>query len=176
MRVSVASVRTPPELGASVAGWVLRAALVVVALALAAVQFHSGFLLGVTVLLLALAAFRPRTMMAWLFLALIGASVLWQPPEQAWRFAVVLLGMHLMHLLSAWCLHVPAAALVQLRVFVRPLARLVAIQVVVQAVALAVRAFHDTSAASVPVLGIVAAAALVVLALVLVAPIVRRPR
>lgn len=175
--VSVASVRTPPDLGAAVAGWAVRAALVLVALGTARVQLAAGFSIGLAVILIALAAFRPRTMMAWAFLALTGASLLWQPPEPSWRFAAVLLGVHLTHLLAAWSLHVPARALVQLRVFVRPLARLVAIQVVVQAAALVLlRVGPAAAAGGVPWLGIVAAAALLAQALVLITPIVRERR
>jgi len=173
--VSVASVRTPPDLGASVAGWSVRAALVVIALGTAAVQLHAAFWIGLAVLLVAVAAFRPRAMTAWLFLALIGASLLWQQPDSAWRFAAVLLGVHLTHVLAAWSLRVPAGALVQARVFARPLLRLVVIQLVVQAVAL-VMLHVGPAGAPVPVLGIVAAAALLTLALVLVAPIVRERR
>lgn len=173
-RVSVASVRTPPDLGACVAGWAVRAALVVVGLGTAAVQLHAAFWIGVGVLLIAVAVFRPRAMTAWLFLALIGASLLWQPPDPAWRFAAVLLGVHLTHVLAAWSLHVPAAALVQVRVFARPLSRLVAIQVVVQAAALVMLRVQPTT--PVPVLGVAAAAALLALALLLIAPIVRERR
>lgn len=173
-RVSVASVRTPPDLGASVAGWAVRGALVVIAVGTAAVQLHAAFWIGIGVLLIAVAAFRPRAMTAWLFLALIGASLLWQPPDSAWRFAAVLLGVHLTHVFASWSLHVPAVALVQVRVFARPLARLVAIQVVAQAAALVMLQVHP--AAPVPELGIVAAAALLALALLLIAPIVRERR
>lgn len=177
LKVSVASVRTPPHLGAVAGGWAIRAGLVLVALGTAAVQLPAGFLFGVGVLLTAIAAFRPRTMMAWVFLALTGASLLWQPPASAWGFAAVLLGVHLTHLLAAWSLRVPASALVQLRVFARPLARLVAIQAVVQAAALVLLHVGPADAAgSVPVLGIVAAAALLALALVLITPIVRERR
>ena len=173
--VSVASVRTPPEIGASVAGWTLRAAFVVVALGTAVVQLHAAFWIGLAVLLIAVAAFRPRAMTAWPALALIAASVLWQQPDPAWRFAAVLLGLHLTHVLAAWSLRVPIGALVQARVFARPLLRLVAVQVVVQAVALVM--LHGAPAwTPVPVLGIVAAAALLALALVLTAPMVRERR
>jgi hypothetical protein len=174
--VSVASVRSPPDLGVAVASWAVRAALVLVALGTARVQLAAGFSVGLAVILIALAAFRPRTMMAWAFLALTGASLLWQPPEPSWRFAAVLLGVHLTHLLAAWSLHVPARALVQLRVFVRPLARLVAIQVVVQAAALVLLHVAPGTGGGAPWLGILAAAALLALALVLITPIVRERR
>lgn len=172
--VKAASVRTPPHLGAHLPGWALRVAFVLVAVATALLQLPAGFWLGLAVVLIAISALRPRTMTAWGALALVGASLLWPQAESPWRFGGVLLGVHLTHLLGAWTLHVPTGALVQLRALGRPLARLAASQVVVQA--LAVVALHVRPPGATPVLGIVAAAALVGLALVLITPLVRAAR
>lgn len=173
-RVNVASVRTPPRLGAAVPGWAVRGLFALVAVGTAIVHLPGGFWIGVAALLIAIAALWPRAMTAWVFLALVAASLLWPQAEPPWRFAAVLLGVHLTHLLAAWSLRVPAGSLVQLRVFTRPLLRLAAVQVVVQALALVVLGLR--SAGGVPLLGIVAAAALVGLALLLITPILRDRR
>lgn len=170
-------VRRLPEIGARVPGVVTRVAVGVVGALLCLDRFPPGFFLVIGLVLTAIAVVRPRTLAAWALLLVLAASQLLRDPSPLdVRFFVLLAGMHLLHLLAAQTLALPWRGWVQVAAFRRPLLRFLVIQIPVQVVAflalLLLAPRPDGSAAVVvPVAGIVGAAALVVLTLLLVVPL-----
>jgi hypothetical protein len=172
-------VRPVPDIGMWIPGFVLRAALGVVAALLCLDRLPPGFWLVVGLLLTGGAVAVPRWLTAWGLLVLLGASqVLQAPSPHDGHFFLLLAGLHLIQVLAAHALAFPWRSRVQLAVLRRPLLRFVAIQGPVQvfaAAALAVLAPHPNGSTSIhlPVLGIVGGAALVVVTLLLVVPLLR---
>lgn len=176
---SVSPARALPRLGAWVPGFVLRVAYGVVAAGAAILQFPLGSWLYLALLMVLAGALRPRTLAPWLFLAMTGLSMLWVPPNthSAAFFALLALG-HLTHVFAAQMLGVPARARLQLRSLRLPLLHFAVIQAATQLLAfLAVVTLPRSPGGSgFPVVGVIAGGALLALAVVLIAPLLRRQR
>ncbi|KQV08093.1 hypothetical protein [Leifsonia sp. Root112D2] len=176
---SVSAARALPQLGAWVPGYVLRIAYAVTAAIAALLQFPLGSWLYLALLVALVGALRPRTLAPWFFLAMTGLSMLWAPPNthSAAFFALLALG-HLTHVFAARMLAVPARARLQLRSLARPLLHFAVIQATTQllAVLVAVLLPGSSGASAVPLIGVIAALALLALAFVLITPLLRHER
>ena len=171
--------RIVPELGARIPGYGTRVAFVAVAALLCFDRTPNGFWLVVGLALTALAVAAPRQLYAWALLLLLGASQLSRDPSaHDWHFFALLAGLHLLHVLAALTLAHPWRSWVQLAAIRPPLHRYLAVQVPVQIVALFTLALlapgPDGSAhLTVPAVGIAGAAALVLITLRLIVPMLR---
>lgn len=159
-----------PPVGAWVPGWTARAATVVLGAALgAAVSTHPVWL-TVVVALAVVAAVRPRTFLGWALILLLAGSALVQPPG-GWTFHALLAGLHALHLLGAQSLVWPVTGRVQLAVLGAPLRRFALVQVPAQALAVALLALlgpDGSTGPGLPLIGILGAIALVLVALLVV--------
>ncbi|MCU1528403.1 MAG: hypothetical protein JWP75_2166 [Frondihabitans sp.] len=136
----------------------------------------SGWLVVALLLLFAAAALPRGPFVAVLVVQLAAAQVLVGAPGYTGRFALVLLASHLMFTTGALSVWLPRRAHVQLRVLRVPLLRFVAVQAAAQAVSFVVLALvRPANATSFVWLGIVGAAAALVLALTVLAPALLRP-
>jgi hypothetical protein len=171
--------RIVPELGARIPGYATRVAFVAVAAPLCFDRYPTGFWLVVGLALTAGAVAAPRHLYAWALLLLLGASQLSRDPSPYdWHFFVLLAGLHLLHVLAASTLAYPWRSWVQLAAIRPPLRRYLAIQVPVQLVALLTLSLLAPSPdggahVTVPAVGIVGAAALVLITLRLIVPMLR---
>ena len=117
-------------------GWSLRVAFALVAVPLALTAAPSGPWPVIGVALTAVAVAVPRWRTAWLLIAVLAFSALLEPVTGVSpRLLAVIVGVHVLHVLAAWTLAVPARARVQPAVLLPGLRRLIAIQLPVQAVA-----------------------------------------
>ena len=171
--------RPAPDIGLWIPGAVLRAACGVVGVLLCLDRLPQGFWLVVGLALTGVAVAAPQWLTAWVLVVLLGATqVLQDPSPQDGHFFLLLAGLHLLHVLGAQALALPWRGRVQLAVLRRPLLRFVAVQVPVQAVAaaaLAILAPHSDGGAGIllPAVGVAGAAALVVVTVLLVAPLLQ---
>lgn len=159
-----------PPVGAWVPGWAPRAAAVVLAAALGATVTTHPLWLTAVVALAVVAAVLPRTSLGWALILLLAASEL-VGPSGDWTFHALLAGLHALHLLGAQALVWPVTGRVQLAVLAGPLRRFALVQIPAQALAVALRALlgPDGSAGpGLPLAGILGAAALVLVALLVV--------
>jgi len=157
----------------------LRAFVAVVGTALCVGELAQGFWFWAALVLVAIASVFPATPAAWVLMVALGSSLLTRTPSALdGRIYALIAGIHLLHLLAAYARVVPGESWVQLRAFAAPLRRYVLVQVPVQLIAaLALFAFAPRSGAQpvvLPIIGVVAALALVVLAIVLVVPFFRQ--
>jgi hypothetical protein len=177
MTDSSASVRLKslPELGARLPGWVPRAAFGLVALLVCADRFGFGFWFFAGAVLTVVAVALPRFLAAWGLVLLLGASQAFRAPGAwDWHFFALLAALHLLHVIAAQTLVLPVRGWIQLAVFRRPLLRWVLIQLPVQLVALvAFLLLAPDRISALPAIGIAGAAALVVAAALLVVPLLR---
>lgn len=168
---------TTPRIGWRVPGWTARLAVALVGGSLCVFQLSFGFFFVVALVLVALSVAFPATPSAWAVMVLLGASVLVRTPSpEDPRIYLLIAGVHLLHLLASYAAVIPPRSWVQLRAFASPLRRFIFIQVPAQlAAGVALYAFSPrfdgAPGAVVPVLGAIAAAALVVLTLVLIVPL-----
>jgi hypothetical protein len=167
-----------PELGMRVPAVTPRAVFALVCVALCVIELRFGFVFVIALLLAAVTVVLPRLLTAWAFLLLLaGNQAIQDPSAHDWKFFVLLAGLHLVHVLASQLLVLPARGWIQLRVFAKPLRRFLIIQIAAQFTAALVLLLLLPRTASlhlsVPVLGIVGAGALVALAIVLIAPLVR---
>ncbi|TNM64227.1 hypothetical protein FHN55_14710 [Streptomyces sp. NP160] len=168
-----------PALGAAVPVALLRVAAGTVAGVLAWVAFPGAWSLAAVVALLVTVWPRPVAVVA-LVLVVAGVQAL-RPlaPVQPGFFAA-LAGVHLLHVLTALARVLPWRARLQLRVLARPLGRFAVVQAGAQAVAGALLVLlpgpgGGLAGAPVPVVGVLGAAVLLVLTLVLLRPLLVRP-
>jgi hypothetical protein len=172
-------VRPVPEMGFRVPAAVARAMLGVVGVLLCLERLPSGFWFAVGIALTGAAVAVPRLLTAWPLLLLLGGTQLFQQPSpQDGHYFLLLAGLHLLHVLAAQTLALPWRGWMQPGVLGRPLLRFAAVQVPVQAVALAVLTLlaprpDGTAQVLLPAVGIVGGAALVVLTLLLIVPLLR---
>jgi hypothetical protein len=167
-----------PDLGLRVPAFTPRAVFALLSVALCVIELRFGFVFVVALLLAAVAVVLPRFLTAWAFLLLLaGNQAVQDPSTHEWKFFVLLAGLHLVHVLASQLLVLPARGWIQLRVFAKPLRRFLIIQIAAQltAVLVLVALLPRTASLhlSLPALGIVGAGALVALAIVLIAPLVR---
>ncbi|MGC5166728.1 hypothetical protein [Luteimicrobium sp. DT211] len=128
----------PPDIGLALPGWWARAGVGLVGSGLAAVTVY-GFWLFVGVVLALVAAWAPRNLVAWMLALYLGLGAVASPPGGwSWRTAVLLLGLHVLHVLASFSLALPPGGRVAVRVLAAPARRLVAVQVPVQALGVVV--------------------------------------
>lgn len=168
-----------PDVGPSVPAAVLRAAAGAVAGALVAQTFAGPWSLPVAVGVLLALWPTPAAVVA-LVLVIAGAQVLRPLAPVQPGFFVLLAGVHLLHVLTALARVLPWRARVQLVALARPLGRFALVQAGAQLVALVLLVAvpgprGGLVGAPLPVLGVVGGAVLLVLVLVLVRPLLRRP-
>ncbi|MGH1522591.1 hypothetical protein ACRAWC_00215 [Leifsonia sp. L25] len=162
------------DLGLTVPAWSLRVAFAVVAVPLAVTTAPSGPWPAVAVLLTGVAVAVPRWRVAWVLIAVLAFSTLLEPGRLTLRLLAVIAAVHVLHVLAAWILVVPAGALLQPAVLLPSLRRVVLIQVPVQASAIVLLLVARPSAA--PWLAVVSGGAIVGLVALLAALLLARPR
>jgi hypothetical protein len=136
----------------------------------------SGWLVVALLLLLAAAALPRGPFAAVLIVQLAAAQVIVGAPGYTGRFALLVFASHLLFTTGALSVWLPRRARVQLRVLRLPLVRFVVVQVAAQLVSFLVLALvHPTESGSFLWLGVVGAAAALVLALTVLAPALLRP-
>jgi hypothetical protein len=168
--------RGVPDIGWRVPGLVVRAAVAIVAVLLCVLCYRSPFWLVVGLLLSGLAVVLPRLMAAWALMLFLAASLLPHDPTLSLRFVALLAGLHLLHVLAAQTVQLPCRCWVQVRALARPLLRFAVIQLPVQGMAVTVLLLVPRSGAAhraLPAFGVIGAVALVILALLLAAPLLR---
>jgi hypothetical protein len=122
----------------TVPGWALRVAFVVLAAVLAVTAGSGGPWAAVSIALAAVSAWVPRWRLAWLLIAVLAFAVLLEPETGvSVRVAALIAGAHALHVLAAWMLVVGPRARLHPAVLLPGVRRFVAIQLPVQAVALA---------------------------------------
>lgn len=163
-----------PDLGRTVPAWSLRAAFAAVAVPLAVTTAPSGMWPALAVLLTGVAVAVPRWRVAWVLIAVLPFSTLLEPGTLTPRLLALIAAVHVLHLLAAWMLVLPAGARVRPAVLLPSLRRLVLIQVPVQAVAVVLLLVARPSAA--PWLAMVSGVAVAGLVVVLAALLLTRPR
>ena len=161
-----------PAVDARIPATTVRIVLALVGALLSLVVYGTSGWLAVGVVLALLAAWQPRHLLAWLLIVFLAVGQLDHRAALTWQLLVLLAGIHLLHILASFTLLLPWAAWVQPAVFTRPLLRFVAIQIPVQlfaVVALLLLApnAHGHWPLSVPEFGVVGAAALAALAVLL---------
>jgi len=181
-RLALADRRTWPAIGAVVPGIAPRLVLAAAGSLLSFTAYTSAFLIVVGVLLAIVAAAAPRTMAAWMLILFLGASRIPRAHTALeWRLLVLVSGLHLIHVVGAQVLELPVRSWVQVAVFRAPLWRFVAIQIPVQAVAVAALLLFaprgdDSHRIEIAALGTVGAAAFVAVTLLLAAPLLRQKK
>ncbi|MFE4952004.1 hypothetical protein ACFQ9V_18020 [Leifsonia sp. NPDC056665] len=163
-----------PDLGFTVPAWAFRVAFAVVAVPLAVTTAPSGPWPAVAVLLTAVALAVPRWRVAWVLIAVLAFSTLLEPGRLTLRLLAVIAAVHVLHVLAAWMLVLPATAKVQPAVLLPSLRRVILIQVPVQAVAMVL--LLVARPASAPWLAVVSGGAIVGLVVLLAALLLARPR
>jgi len=122
----------PPAIGTAFPGWWARAGVLLVGVGLAAATVH-GFWLLVAVALAVTAATSPHTLLAWCLALYLGAGALALPHDGwTWQFALLLLGLHVLHVVASFSLVLPPSGRVARGVVAAPLRRVLAVQIPVQ--------------------------------------------
>ncbi len=132
------TLRPPPQLrdaGARIPAWTVRVLLVIVAVALTAVDDGPSGWAFVGLALAVLAACLPGYLFAWGLIVFLAAGRLAHEPALDWHTLVLLAGLHLIHGLAMLSLELPSRSWVAPAVFRGPAIRFVAIQIPVQLVA-----------------------------------------
>lgn len=163
-----------PDLGLTVPAWAFRVGFAVVAVPLAVTTAPSGPWPAVAVLLTAVALAVPRWRVAWVLIAVLAFSTLLEPGRLTLRLLAVIAAVHVLHVLAAWMLVLPATAKVQPAVLLPSLRRVILIQFPVQAVAIVL--LLVARPASAPWLAVVSGGAIVGLVVLLAALLLARPR
>lgn len=166
--------RTAPDLGLTLPAWSLRVAFAIVAVSLAVTTAPSGVWPALAVLLTAVSVVVPRWRVAWVLIAVLAFSTLLEPGRLTIRLLALIAAVHVLHLLAAWMLVLPAAARLQPAVLLPSVRRLILIQVPVQAAAIVLLLVARPSAA--PWLALASGAAIVGLVALLAAVLLARPR
>lgn len=138
--VSLRALTRPADLAASDArlpGLALRAVLLAVGIGLAIVEDGGSGLLVVAIALAIGAAWAPQFLLGWGLILCLGLSQLARHDVLGWRLLVLLAGLHLLHALSLLVLELPWRSWIQPSVLFGPLVRFVAVQLPVQALAIA---------------------------------------
>jgi hypothetical protein len=95
-----------------------------------------GFWLFAAVVLAVVATSSPRTLVAWALMVYLGVAALTLPHDGwTWRFALLLLGLHVLHVAAAFSLALPPGGRVAAGVLAAPVRRLVLVQLPAQALA-----------------------------------------
>lgn len=165
-RTAALGVRTLP-------GWSVRVAFAAVALILLVAGVPEGPWTAIGALLVGVAVWRPRWMTAWVLAGVLVLSSLVEPGTLTVRLLALVAGVHALHVLGSWMLAVPAAARLQPVVLLPSLRRFVLIQLPVQAAVVGLLLAGQRTA--IPVLAVVAGAAVVSLVAMMLPPLLRRP-
>lgn len=162
-----------PASDARIPALVVRIAVAALGIGLTLVVFGpSGWLvLGVPFSLLA--AWAPEYLLTWGVIVFLAIGELDRPAGLSWHLLVLIVGVHLLHVLGMLSLGLPARGWIQPRVFLLVLRRFLAIQFPVQALAVAALLLlapntHGHRPLSAAAFGVVGAAALVGLTLLLI--------
>ena len=166
------------KLGPTVPGWSIRALFAAIALGVCGLQAVPAFWLAVAVLLAGVAVAAPRLLTAWFLIGVLSFSVLLAPAGSGgFRALALVAALHALHLCASWMLVVPATARLQPAALLGSARRFVVIQLPVQALgALVVWMSGAAGPSPVPVLAVVAGAAVAALVVVLAGPMLRRSR
>jgi hypothetical protein len=128
----------PPDLPAAdarVPGLAVRLVLAIIGMLLSLVVYGSGGWLAVGIMLSLLAAWAPEYLLVWLLIVFLALGELNRPAALSWQLLVLLAGVHLLHVLATLALGLPWRSWIQPSVFTRPLLRFLAIQILVQLLA-----------------------------------------
>lgn len=157
-----------PAIGPSLPTATIHLVFLAVAVGLCLMVLNTPFWLLAGLLLAVTSTFLPNLVPKSCVLLVLGLSQLWREPSVTdATFYALLAGVHLLHVSGNFARHMPWNGSIQLAALVQPIQQFVAIQVVVQALAVgALLAFGDTHG-TVPGLSIVAAAMLGIVAFVL---------
>ena len=151
--------RPASDFGRTLPAWSLRVAFAAVAVPLAVTTAPSGAWPAVAVLLTGAAVAVPRWRVAWVLIAVLAFSTLLEPGRLTLRLLALIAAVHVLHVLAAWMLVLPAGARLQPAVLLPSLRRLIAIQLPVQAAAIVLLLVARPSLA--PWLAMVSGAAIV---------------
>jgi hypothetical protein len=164
----------PPDLlaGARIPSVTVRVVLAITGVLLSLVDYGPTGWRVVGAVLSVAAACSPEYLLGWVLVLFLAAGRLAHRPTLNWQFLVLLLGLHLLHVLSMLALELPWRSWAQARVFVAPLRRFLVVQVPTQLLAvLALLLLAPSSDGHRPLtvagFGVVGAAALAGLALLL---------
>lgn len=174
--MNLSALTAPPDLpvaGARIPALVIRAALATVGILLTLTVYGASDWLFVGVPLSLLAAAAPKYLLSWALIVFLALGQLARPTGLNWQLLALIFGVHLLHLLGTLALALPWQTLMKPDVFKRPLQRLVAIQIPVQALAVLELSLlgpnaHDRRPLTLSSFTIVGAVALAAFALLLV--------
>jgi hypothetical protein len=124
-----------PAAGARIPGFTVRAAVLIAGVLLTLVDFGLTGWLGVGIALSLAAAWAPELLLGWVLIVFLAAGQLARHPGLSWRFAVLLAGLHLLHVLAMQTLELPWRSWLAPAVLVAPLRRFLVIQVPIQLLA-----------------------------------------
>jgi hypothetical protein len=157
-----------PAMGSSLPTAAVHLAHLVVAAPLCVIVLQNPFWIGIGLLLALATTFLPNIVpKPWLLLVL-GVSQFWREPTATdVAFYLLLAGLHLLHILGSLTAQVPWRGRIQRAALLRPIRQFIAIQVVVQAVAVGALFTFDENVGTIPGLALLTAALLAVVALVL---------
>ncbi len=167
---------TPAELAPTLPGWTLRLLFAALAAAIALGSGAGAPWPEIAVALALVAAAVPRWLAAWVLIGVLAFSVLLEPSPSPARVLLLVLAAHVLHVLAAWTLVIPARARFQPAILLPGLRRLVLVQVPVQLAAAGVLALVNGRPPGLPALAVVAGVAVVALVVLLARPLLRRPR
>lgn len=157
----------------TVPGWSLRALFAAISLPFVLVGVPLGTWTAIAVVLIGLAAWRPRWLTGWVLIGILLLSSLVEPGTLTPRLLGLIAGVHALHVVSGWMLVVPSAARLQPAVLLPSLRRFVLIQVPAQAAAVAL--LLAARGASSPLLAVLSGLALVAVVALLLPALLRRP-
>jgi hypothetical protein len=124
-----------PPADARVPALAVNLALVIVGMALSVAGYGVSGWLVLGGALCVSAACAPQTLFAWALILFLTAGQLTHRNALSWRLAVLLAGIHLVHILAMLTLKLPRRSWLQPAVLLAPLKRFVAIQLPIQALA-----------------------------------------
>lgn len=137
--MNLASMAPPSDLpgaGARVPALAVRAALVLVGLALCVLDYGLNGWLAIAICLAVGAAWAPDSLLGWALILFLALGRFTHHAALSWQFLLLLAGVHLLHVLAMLTLELPLRSWVQPAIFVAPLIRFISIQVPAQALAI----------------------------------------
>lgn len=158
-----------PATGPAVPVVAVRVLLAVVGIAGCATCLPSVAWAVVGALVAVTAALRPSSLAPWVLAGVLVLHQLGTDPGPGWRFAVLLAAVHLLHVLGGLALALPVRGTLEVRALAAPARRFVVVQAPAQVVAqAALWGFEGSRRPDVPLVAVLAAAALAGLGVLLV--------